>query len=354
MSKQLSLSTIERAALLSCVQNGLEEHRFARRANAILLLADGMSPNQVAKVLFLDDSTIYQWLKEFHKNGFDGLMTLDYKGSDGYLSKQQIVSLIQWITESTPRSTTAVGEWLFKQFDISFQSRSSLIKLLNRHGFEFRKPGQISKNLDPVKQKKFITEYEKLKQNQEDDEVIVFADAVHPTFMARPVGCWVLRGEKVVIEQNSGRGKINIHGAINLETGETKMVEAQMINADSTIDLLQKLEQQYPTKRVIHVILDNARYHHACKVSEWLGRKNCKIKLHFLPSYCPHLNPIERLWGVMHKNITHNRSHVNMRKFSLSVLGFLNETVPSNWAIYCDQISDNFRIISPKNYRILK
>jgi transposase len=29
------------------------------------------------------------------------------------------------------------------------------------------------------------------------------------------------------------------------------------------------------------------------------------IKLHFIPAYCPHLNPIERLWGVMHRNVTH-------------------------------------------------
>jgi transposase len=31
-----------------------------------------------------------------------------------------------------------------------------------------------------------------------------------------------------------------------------------------------------------------------------LARPGCRIKLHFIPSYCPHLNPIERLWGLMH------------------------------------------------------
>jgi hypothetical protein len=28
-----------------------------------------------------------------------------------------------------------------------------------------------------------------------------------------------------------------------------------------------------------------------------------------LGAYCPHLNPIERLWGVMHKHVTHNKSY---------------------------------------------
>ena len=29
-----------------------------------------------------------------------------------------------------------------------------------------------------------------------------------------------------------------------------------------------------------------------------------RIELHFIPPYCPHLNPIERLWGLMHRNVT--------------------------------------------------
>ncbi|PZR88703.1 MAG: hypothetical protein DLM68_07105 [Hyphomicrobiales bacterium] len=46
---------------------------------------------------------------------------------------------------------------------------------------------------------------------------------------------------------------------------------------------------------LIHVFLNNARYHHAKMVREWLARPGCRITLHFIPPYCPHLNPIERL-----------------------------------------------------------
>jgi len=49
----------------------------------------------------------------------------------------------------------------------------------------------------------------------------------------------------------------------------------------------------------------NARYRHAKLVKEWLERPGCRIKLHFLPAYRPRLNPIERLWGIMHKNKHH-------------------------------------------------
>jgi len=27
--------------------------------------------------------------------------------------------------------------------------------------------------------------------------------------------------------------------------------------------------------------------------------------------------------------------------------------VPRNWRLYCDEVTDNFRVISPKDFRIL-
>ena len=95
----------------------------------------------------------------------------------------------------------------------------------------------------------------------------------------------------------------------------------------------------------MHLFLDNARYHHAILVQEWLNKPGCRIKLRFLPTYCPHLNPIERLSGVMHKNITHNREHKTIRDFANAILGFLRTDAIQKWDIFCDYVSDNFRAI---------
>ena len=102
------------------------------------------------------------------------------------------------------------------------------------------------------------------------DEAVLFLDAVHPTHAARPVGCWAPKEEKLAIEQTSGRQRINIHGAIDLETGQTRMIEAETIDAASTIRLLEAIEALYPLLAMIDVYLDNARYHHAKLVQAWL------------------------------------------------------------------------------------
>ena len=182
---------------------------------------------------------------------------------------------------------------------------------------------------------------------------MLFADAVHPTHAVRPVGCWAPKDTPIAVAQTSGRQRLNIHGAIDLETGNTRMLEVETVDADSTIKLMIALLTLYPRKRVIHLFLDNARYHHAKLVQAWLARPGCRIKLHFIPTYCPHLDPIERLWGLMHKHITHNKCHETFADFSDAILTFLREDVPRNWRHYCDEVTDNFRIISPKDFRIL-
>ena len=89
-------------------------------------------------------------------------------------------------------------------------------------------------------------------------------------------------------------------------------------------------------------------------MKEWLSRPGRRIKLHFLPAFCPHLNPIERLWGVMHKNITHNKCYETSAEFAEATLVFLRDEVPRRWAELCDSVTDNFRIISPKDFRLLR
>jgi hypothetical protein len=79
----------------------------------------------------------------------------------------------------------------------------------------------------------------------------------------RPVGCWAPAGTALAVPQTSGRDRLNVHGAIDLETGRTCIREAASVDAISTIRLLIAISAAYPTKRLIRVFLDNARYHHA-------------------------------------------------------------------------------------------
>lgn len=339
--------------LIELARDGTAEHRLARRANALVLLDEGWSCQRVATALLLDDDTVRSWHKLYLQDGIEGLAGFGYEGSACRLSAEQQDKLKSWIAETLPRSTRQIGAWIEREFEVAYEGRSGLIALLHRLGMEHRKPQAIPRKLDEDKQKAFIKDYNALLNDLPEDEAVMFADAVHPTHAVRPVGCWAPKDAKVAVEQNSGRDRLNIHGAIDLETGSTRMIETLSVNAQSTIMLFIAIMAMYPTKKLIHIFLDNAKYHHAVLVQEWLARPDCRIKLHFIPAYCPHLNPIERLWGLMHKNVTHNRCYAKFNGFCDAMLAFLREDVPKNWAAYCDSVTDNFRIINPKDFRVL-
>ena len=342
-----------RQDLIELARDGTTEHRLARRANALVLLDKGWNCQRVAEALLLDDNTVRTWHRLYEEDGIEGLAGFGHQGSSCRLSAEQRDKLKAWISETLPRSTRQIGAWIEREFDVAYQGRSGLIALLHRLGMEHRKPHVIPRKLDEAKQKAFIEVYNALLNGLSDDEAVMFADAVHPTHAVRPAGCWAPKDTKVAVEQNSGRDRLNIHGAIDLETGKTCMLEMLTVNAASTVALLSAIERLYPRMRKIHVFLDNAKYHHAKMVQEWLNRPDCRIVLHFIPAYCPHLDPIERLWGLMHKHVTHNRCYAKFNDFCTAILTFLRDEVQENWHKYCDSVTDNFRIISPKDFRVL-
>ena len=74
------LSASDRRELLFCVKRQREDHGVARRANALLLLDDGMSCAQIARVLFLDDDTVRGWHKQYLAEGWEGVAYDGWKG----------------------------------------------------------------------------------------------------------------------------------------------------------------------------------------------------------------------------------------------------------------------------------
>ena len=138
-----------------------------------------------------------------------------------------------------------------------------------------------------------------------------------------------------------------------LKTGKTAMRDVLTVDAVSTIMLLMAIEAMYPGKRLVHLFLDNARYHHAKLVQAWLARPECRIKLHFIPAYCPHLNPIERLWGLMHRHITHNKCYASFKDFSIAMLTFLRDDVPKIGTPTATRSRTASQIINPKDFRVL-
>src|ERR1700704_7208790 len=83
------LSEENRNKLIALAHDGSAASRVTRRANALVLLDDGWSCQEVADALLLNDDTVRGWHTLFEQRGIEGLTSFDMGGSAGFLSTAQ-------------------------------------------------------------------------------------------------------------------------------------------------------------------------------------------------------------------------------------------------------------------------
>jgi transposase len=291
----------------------------ADRIKAVYSLAIGHSIAQVASILMIDEETLRNYKKRYEEGGIPELLKNNHKGSMCRLSEAEIDILKSELQTTIHLTTQSVIHFIETNFGILY-TQSGMRDLLHRLGYEYKKPKLVPGNPDVEAQEIFVEQYNEFMEKKPDTFEVLFLDAVHPEHNALAAYGWIKRGEKRELKTNSGRERLNLHGAINAETYQVTIIESETVDAYSTINLLTAIEQAYPLSMKIYVILDNARYHYSNLVRDFL--EESKIKLVFLPSYSPNLNLIERLWKFFKKKVLYNRYHENVDAFRNACINF--------------------------------
>jgi len=141
-------------------------------------------------------------------------------------------------------TTHAIIEFVFDNFGVKY-SPSSMRDLLQREGYTFKKPKLVPGNPDVEAQEEFVRYYDKFMETKETNVEVLFIDAVHPEHNTMAGYSWIKKRETRQLKTNSGRQRLNLHGAINAQTMEMTLIESKTINRDSTVQLLEILDRKY-------------------------------------------------------------------------------------------------------------
>jgi putative transposase len=118
---------------------------------------------------------------------------------------------------------------------------------------------------------------------------------------------WMRRGHQAEILTPGTNEKRYLAGSLNWRTGAL-LVTAGFSKQGRTAALfvrhLDDLRCRLRRYWKIHVICDNARIHACQPVQRYLRRWGHRLVLHYLPTYAPETNPIERVWWHLHEQIT--------------------------------------------------
>jgi transposase len=130
-------------------------------------------------------------------------------------------------------------------------------------------------------------------------------DEVHFQRHSTLTRMWSFKGQQPRVVSASTRQKVGYYGALNLKTGRLLTQEAITFDGETFGDFVRYLLQH--THGKVYLILDNATYHRAQDLKEFFAQHRHRLVRIFLPPYSPELNPIERVWRITRRQVTHNR-----------------------------------------------
>jgi transposase len=294
------------------------------RIRAILALDAGYRIKDVANILGFDEDTITKWRNKYQKRRlFSDWLATATIGSTGKLTRDQQRELEHYVEAETLTDAAILVDGIKDRYGQAY-TVNGVTKLLHRLGFVYKHTTLIPGKLDEAKQAAFAREYETMKAALPHHEVILFGDGVHPSHNVHATKAWIKKGQDKQVKTNTGRKRLNINGVLNMETMETITHFCDTINAQTTIVLFDKIQTSYPDKTAIHLIIDNAPYYKNKDIQIYLARDGCRIKIHWLPSYSPNLNFIERLWHFMKKYIIAVKRRETFQEFEADIHHFFD------------------------------
>lgn len=312
--------------------------RIRDRIKAVLAYDDGHSYSEIARILLLDDETIRRHIDDYRRE--EKLKTMS-GGSDSKLTDNESRELIKHLREITYLYVKDICQYV-RQIYAKKYSISGMTKWLNTNNFCYKKAHGVPAKADREKQKIFIKSYSQLKKKAGKKEPIYFTDSVHPQHQTQLTYGWIPKGERKEIATTGQQKRLNFIGGISLNGHRFTYHQADTVNAESICDFLWKLRQANPGRFYIHVIWDNARPHKDDEVSAFA--KELGIKLHYLPPYSPNLNPVERVWKLMHEDVRYNKYYSKFSEFTEATLGFF-KSIGRKKNILRERITDNFQIL---------
>jgi transposase len=163
--------------------------------------------------------------------------------------------------------------------------------------------------------------------NLPPDEVAVYEDEADVHLNPKIGLDWMARGQQKLVVTPGNNRKAYLAGALNARDGRILWVGAEKKNSALFVAMLDRLDTHYRSAKCIHVVLDNYGIHSSHETRRALARLP-RIRLHFLPSYSPDHNRIERFWQDLHANVTRNHRHTTLEALCSAVAVWLDAASP--------------------------
>ena len=276
------------------------------RFDVIKLREAGMTYIRISNLLNISIISVWKFCKNYNLYGEPGIRNKKRGrklGEKRILTKEQTKKLENILLNKMPIdfdipyclwSRQAIQNLILKIWSIDMKLKT-ISEYMKRLGSTPQKPIKIAYKQNPEELKKWIEEdFPKIKKRAYKEKAeIHWGDETRICSNSNYIRGFSPKGQTPVIKMQAKQMSINIISSITNKGEMRFLLSEEYINTESLIKFAENLCIE--ANRKIFLILDNLRTHYSKVFVSWVKKNNDKIEIFYLPTYCPNLNPDERL-----------------------------------------------------------
>ncbi len=292
----LKVTRKQRGELERLARSSSLPHRVVVQARALLLAADGVANEAIARACATTPDTVRRWRAKFEEGGVEAVGSIaPGRGRKPEIPQPVIDAIVDDTLHTIPDdnstawSTRSMGErhgvgkdtvariwrarhlrpWKVETFKLSADPR-----------FEEKLVDVVGLYLDPP-ERAVVFSFDEKTQCQA-------LDRTQPSLPLKPGRA------RTMTHDYKRHGTVDLFAALNIGTGEVLHQTRKKHTAGDVLAFFKWIDLHVQANLEIHVVLDNLSAHSAPTVTEWLAHpKRQRWHLHFTPTSTSWLNLVE-------------------------------------------------------------
>ena len=338
-STALILRSDERRALEQLARSRKGRAEMARRAQAILWLADGATYPMLTERLGWSSRTTALWKRRFLEERVTGLRSRHQGSKPRVLTPRTEARILAWTTQRRPSDGST--HWSTRKLGKAMDLPHTIIaKAWQRAGLQPHRLERYMRSTDPAFEEKaadILGLYLDPPQHAAvfciDEKTSIQAlDRLDPVLPLSPG-----RAERHGFEYYR-HGTLALYAALNTQTGMVVGQTAARHTSEAFLDFLHTVLASQPRRREVHIILDNFSAHKTKAVAAFLDA-HPRVRLHFTPTYSSWLNQVEIWFAKIERDLLARGIFTSVSDLRRQLMRYIRQhnqsAVPIRW-VYAD------------------
>lgn len=290
----LAVSVTDREQLEGLANSRSLPAGLVKRARIVLLSADGMTNQHIARRLGMANATVGKWRRRFVEHGITGLHDELRPGRPRSIGDEHVAQLVAKTLRTRPQNGT---HWSVRQIARETRlAKSTVHRIWQAFGLQPHRQRHFKLSNDPFFVEK-VRDIVGLYLNPPENAVVLCVDeksqiqALERTQPLLSLGLGYVEG---VTHDYRRHGTTTLFAALDTATGKVLSQCRGRHRHQEYLDFLREIERNVPEGLEVHIVVDNYATHKHRRVKRWMAARP-RFHVHFTPTYASWLNQVE-IW----------------------------------------------------------